>query len=139
MSNVISGQSTTTPVQKEAIKSTNGALHTATQGTGIHTAASVDVNLATSADVNAAVAGVAGLRLVGFAVSESAGTPAAANFVLVHGATAGGGTELVHVKLAANESKTGWFGPDGIACPNGISIDQVTGTSDIIIFYKVLI
>ena len=139
MSTVVTGQSTTSPVAKEAIKSTNGALHVAPQGTGIHVAASVDVNLAVAADVEPAVAAAAGLRLVGFAAVESAGVPAAADFVLVHGATVAGGTEVVHVKLVALESKTGWFGPDGIAVPNGISIDRVAGTSDIIIFYKTIV
>lgn len=113
-------------------KSTSGAAWI----TNNTPAASVQVNLAIVADVNAAVAAVAGLRLMGYAVRETAA--AVANVVIVHGATVGASTYLVPVKLAANESKVHNFGPDGLACPNGISIDWVAGTLDVIIYYKVL-
>lgn len=107
-------------------------------GTGIMVAASVDVNAAIAADVDAAVAAQAGLRLIGFATRESAATAAAATFIIVHGATAAG-TAVVPVELAANESAREWFGPDGIACPDGISIDWIAGTVDIHLFYKVVV
>ena len=107
-------------------------------GAGIHAAASADVNLAIVADVDAAIAAAIGLRLVGFAAKESAATAAAATFTIVHGATGAGGTALVPVELSANESTRDWFGPEGIAVPNGVSIDWVAGTVDIVLFYKVV-
>lgn len=109
-----------------------------TAGGGINAAASVDVNDAIIADVDAAVAAVAGLRLIGFACRESAATAAAATFRIVHGATAVAGTTLVPVELAANESTREWYGPDGIACAGGLSIDHIAGTVDVELFYKVL-
>lgn len=108
-------------------------------GTGINVAASVDVNTAIAADVDAAVAASPGLRLIGFACRESAATAAAATFIIVHGATAAGGSSVVPVELTANESTREWFGPEGIAVPNGISIDWIAGTADINLFYKVVV
>lgn len=102
-------------------------------------AASVDVNTAITADVDAAVAAAAGLRLVGFACRESAATPAVATFIIVHGATGAGGTVLVPVELSANESTRDWFGPEGIACASGLSIDWIAGTIDVELFYKVVV
>lgn len=130
------------------LKGTSGAAHVQLQastsniggitGTGIMAAASVDVNAAVAADVDAAVAAQAGLRLVGFAARESAGVAAVATFSIVHGATGAGGTSVVPVELKADESTRDWFGPEGIACPNGISIDHVAGTVDVNLFYKVV-
>lgn len=130
----------------DVLKSTSSALHTVLQtgtaniggitGTGIHVGASVDVNSNVGADVDAAVAAAAGLRLVGFACREMAGTAAVAAFIIVHGATGAGGTAVVPVELAANESRSEWFGPEGIACPNGISIDWLAGAVDVHLFYK---
>jgi hypothetical protein len=101
-------------------------------------ASSVDVNAAVGANVDAAVAATPGLRLMGYSAKESAGTPAAATFSIVHGATGAAGTSVVHQNFAASGSNSEWFGPDGIACPNGISIDWLTGAVDVNIFYKVV-
>ena len=96
--------------------------------------ASVDVNAALVADADAAVAASAGLRLVGFAARESAGTAAAATFFIVHGATGAGGTVVARVELLANESAREWWWP-GIDVASGISIDWVAGTVDVELFY----
>jgi hypothetical protein len=101
-------------------------------------AASVDVNAAVAADVEPAVAAAAGLRLVGWAARESDGTAAVATFRLMNGATVSGGTLLVPVELAANESEGAWYGPEGIDSANGISIDHIAGTVDIVIYHKTL-
>lgn len=101
--------------------------------------ASIDVNDAITADVDAAVAATPGLRLMGFASRESAATAAVATFRLVHGATVAGGTTLYPVELSAGESRGEWFGPDGIAVPNGVSIDWIAGTVDVVLFYKVVV
>ena len=115
---------------------TGGALHIHDKGTGAMAAASVDVNDGITADVDAAVAAATGLRLMGYACRESDGTPAVATFRIIHGATASGGTVVVPVELAANESKSQWFGPDGIDVASGISIDWIVGTVDVELFHK---
>lgn len=106
---------------------------------GASVAASVDVNDAIAADVDAAVAAAVGLRLMGFASRESAATAAVATYRLVHGATVAGGTTLYPVELSAGESRGEWFGPDGIAVPNGVSIDVIAGTVDVVLFYKAVV
>lgn len=98
--------------------------------------ASVDVNSGISADVEPAVAAQAGLTLCGYSCRESAGTPAVAAFNIVNGATVAGGTHAAVVELAANASETVWLG--GVDCSNGISIDIVSGTVDLLIYYKVV-
>lgn len=106
-------------------------------GTSLHKAASVDVNAAVGANVDAAVAAAEGLRLVGFSAKESAGTPAAATAVIVHGATGAGGTAVAYINLAASGSTTVSLG-DGVACDSGISIDWLTGQLDVCLHYKVV-
>lgn len=107
--------------------------------TEIYEAAKYDLNPAVTADVDGAVAGVTNrvLRLVGYSVRESAGSPAVATLRIVHGATVSGGDAVVLIELAANGSENQWFGESGIAMPNGISIDHITGTFDCTLFYKV--
>lgn len=135
----MSVQYDTTTLMPASQKNTSGAAHVLLDsGSGtVLVAASVDANAAVAADVDAAVAAATGLRLIGFASRESAATAAVASFVIVHGATAAGGTSVVPVELKADESTREWFGPDGIACPNGISIDWIAGTADINLFYKI--
>lgn len=94
----------------------------------------VDDNLNVGADVNAAVAADGSLRFIGFTCREMAGTPAAAAFKIVHSALGTGTIVLATVELNANESRSDWMYP-GIPCPNGISIDWISGAIDIHIFY----
>lgn len=117
---------------------TSGAAHVLEQSGSHNAAASVDVNTGISADVDAAVAAQAGLRLMGFAARESAAVAAVATIVIVHGATVAGGSSVVPIELAANASASAWFGPDGIDCASGLSIDVVAGTADVNLFYKVV-
>lgn len=93
----------------------------------------VDVNDGITADVDAAVAAAGGLRLVGFACRESAGSAAAATFRIVHGATGAAGTSVIPVELAANGSQLQWFWP-GIPMASGVSIDHIAGTVDVELF-----
>lgn len=97
-----------------------------------------DINAGISADVDAAVAAATGLKLVGFACRESAAGAAAATFVIAHGATGNGGDQVIPVELAANESKSGWYGDEGIPMANGISLNVLAGTVDVTLFYKTL-
>jgi hypothetical protein len=100
--------------------------------------ASVDVNEGISADVEPAVAATAGLRLVGWSMRESAGTAAVATFRIMHGADVSGGSGIVTVELAADGSAGDWYGPEGILCTNGITIDRIAGTADVYIYHKTL-
>lgn len=102
-------------------------------------AVTVDVNEGISADVEPAVSAVSGLRLIGWAMRESDGTPAVATIRLMNGATVSAGTGIITVELAANESKNAWYGPEGIDSENGITIDRIAGTVDVYIYHKTLV
>ncbi len=91
---------------------------------------------AVAADVLSAVPAHANLRLVGFSARESDGTAAVATFRIVNGATVSGPDVVLPVELAANKSTSDWFN-DGIECPGGITIDHITGTFDLILYYKI--
>lgn len=103
-------------------------------GLGIMVAATAVVSAAATTDADALVAAATGLRLIGFSIVETAG--AAATLKIIHGATGAGGTELVGVNLAASESTSDWFGPEGIAAASGLSIDRITGTTRVVLYYK---
>jgi len=107
-------------------------------GAGLFIPASVSVNAAVVANVDAAVAAQSGLRLMGYSSKESAGTPAAATFRIINGATGATNAPVVNVNHALSTSQTQWFGPDGISCPAGLSIDWLTGQVDVELFYKVV-
>lgn len=79
------------------------------------------------------VAAATGLRLIGFAARESAGTPAAATFILRHGA-ADSDPVLAPVELSADESTREWWWP-GLDATDGIFIEVVAGTIDITLFH----
>lgn len=105
---------------------------------GIKAAAIPAAAAALAADSDALVAAQSGLRLMGYAIRESAGTPAVAAVDIMHGATGAGGTLVVPIELAANASGAVWFGPDGISVEGGVSIRRVAGTVDIVVFTKVV-
>lgn len=90
-------------------------------------------HVAIIADQDLTLAAASNLRLLGFAANESAGTAAAATFRILHGSIASG-TLVAPVELAGNESKAFWFG-DGVVTPDGVSIDVVAGTVDVVLFY----
>lgn len=103
---------------------------------GLGQAVSYDVNAGIAADVEPAVVAATGLRLMGYAAREShATTPAAAAVNIVHGATVAGGDAIVPVELAADSSKSEWFGPQGIDVEDGISIEVVAGTVDVVLYF----
>lgn len=91
---------------------------------------------AITADQEATIAAVQGLKLMGFACRESAGTPAVATFRIMNGATVAAGSVLAPVELSANESRGDWYGPDGVDASNGLTIDVIAGTVDVTLFYK---
>lgn len=97
-------------------------------------AATITALTAVAADVALALAASANLRLLGYAVRESATVAAAASADIRHGGVAG---DLISpVSLAADGVKEQWYGGVGIACPDGVSIDVIAGTLDITLFYS---
>jgi hypothetical protein len=142
----------TTPLVGAALETFNGATWdrlrgdtangadvdvTRTSGTGIFAAANTYYNSAVSADVDAAVAAVAGLRLLGFSVRETAG--ATASLRIVNGATGAAAGKTQCINLAANESAGDWFGPQGIASPLGLSVDWISGAFEITLHHTTVV
>ena len=80
--------------------------------------------VATDADQQA-VAATPGLRLRYVTFEETAG--AVANIIVRHG-TLATDEALLHIRLAANESRSEWFPDGGIDCPDGVFLDRVSGT-----------
>lgn len=102
--------------------------------TAPRTGSSLTAVAATAADVQG-LAAAANLRLTGFSITEAAGVAAAAEVSLRHG-TAATDPEIIGVNLAADGSVRDFFGPDGIAVPNGVFVDMVAGTAKLTLFWK---
>ena len=79
------------------------------------------------------VAAASGLRLMGYSARESAGSAAAADFNLRHG-DGNGDPLLVVGELAANGSDVRWLGPQGLACPDGVWVERVSGSSEFVLY-----
>lgn len=105
---------------------------TSVDGTLVNQAASLTaVSAATSSSV--AVAGVAGLRLIGWTVRETAS--ATAEIALRAGSA---GAKIMDRNMLANQSFTDWLGDTGIGATAGIYVDRsVAGTSELEIYTKV--
>ena len=107
-------------------------------GLGIMTPALVELNATVGADVDAAVAADANLRLIGYSIAESAGTPAIASCAIVNGATGAAAGKVAYISLEAGCSQTVWMGPQGVTCPLGLSIDWIAGELDIVLYYTIV-
>lgn len=92
------------------------------------------LNAAVSADVDAAVAAATGLRLMGYTVRETAAAVASAK--IVNGATGAAAGKVAEIGLVASGGQAIWFGPLGIPCPLGISINRIAGTMGVVIYYR---
>ncbi len=90
--------------------------------------------VARTADIQVQAA-APGLRLMGYAVRESAGTPAVATAILRHG-TADTDPLIVPIELAANESDHEWMWP-GILVEDGIFLEVAGGEVDISVYHVV--
>lgn len=120
-----------TPVTSSSGSGNGGErLHVVDEGNG----ATPTASLAITEDKDAVVAAATGLRLVGLSWGEAAGSPGAAKVLIKHGATAAAGTLVVPIDMSSDESGIAWFGPRGIAVPNGVSIEFVSGTSDVVLY-----
>jgi hypothetical protein len=95
--------------------------------------ASIDARAGVAADVPLALPALAEIRLIGYMVEEAAAVAAAAEIRLRHGGVAG--DLLFPIILAADGVKTQWLGSNGVATPNGVSIDHVAGTVNVTLFY----
>ena len=102
------------------------------------TPALVELNATVGADVDAAVAADANLRLIGYSIAESAGTPAIASCAIVNGATGAAAGKVAYISLEAGCSQTVWMGPQGVTCPLGLSIDWIAGELDIVLYYTIV-
>jgi hypothetical protein len=116
------------------LDSTNDSILVA--GVGIYAANQQDVRLALAVNVDAAVAPTVGLRLMGINIQETLATTA--SFVIKRGATAAGGTALASFKFLSTGNYTVSFPAGGLKCDEGISIQRVGGTCDVILYYKVV-
>ncbi len=90
---------------------------------------------ATAAELG--VAATAGLRLMGYSIMESAGSPAAASVNLLHSAD-NTGAIVAPIKLAASGVQTVMFPEGGIAVANGIYINRLTGNTTVVLYTKVV-
>lgn len=77
------------------------------------------------------------MALYGIAITEAhATTPAAVTLNIMSGVVLTQSAVMIPVKLAASGSVVYWFSPTGIDARDGISIDMVTGTADVVIFTR---
>lgn len=82
---------------------------------------------------SAAVAAATGLRFTGFSCKEEASGPA--EFIIRHGDDAADPI-ITRVTLNSGESRSEGPSDSGIACPDGIFIDRVSGTTSVTIYHK---
>ena len=83
------------------------------------------------------IAAADNLRLVGYSITEDAGTPAAAELSLRHG-TLATDPEIFGITLTADQSVREGLWKDGIGVPNGVFIDRVSGTTKLTLFSKIV-
>ena len=110
-----------------------GHLRTIAQAAAVLRKAVSTVDCGTGTDDEVAVAATPGLRLMGFSSTEDAG---AAATLILH-AAGSAASPVFAWSLAASESRSEWFGPQGLSAPNGIFLERVTGTSRVTVHYLV--
>ena len=72
---------------------------------------------------------------MGFSIQETVGAVARVN--IRHG-TGDGDPLILPVRLSANEGSSDYFGPTGVLAPDGIRVQVVSGTVDVVIFHKIV-
>lgn len=73
--------------------------------------------------------------LMGFSVGENGGASGPYEAEIFDGTT-GSGTKIFHLEGTGDTTDWAWFGPEGIAAINGISLKVVSGTLDMTIFFR---
>jgi hypothetical protein len=86
-------------------------------------------------DVDLAVAADAGLVLMGYTIREAAGSPAIASVQIINGVD-GSGAVVAEIAVLASDSKHVWFGENGVACPLGITIERLAGSTAVTVFHR---
>lgn len=99
--------------------------------------ASVSYHPDLAVDVNLAVPASVSLVLFGLVARESALIPGTSVFNIIRGAI-GGGTVVVPGKVGIGEVRDSWYGPTGVGCADGISVDMVSGEVDLAIYYGIV-
>jgi hypothetical protein len=95
---------------------------------------------ATPTEVAADTADVQGLtalaqrRLMGFSLRDTAG--GVASVLLKHG-TGTGDPLIGAASVPANSAHQQWFGPNGIAVPDGVFVDRTAGTSHLVLYWLI--
>ena len=112
------------------------AVPTASRVTQVISTPASFISIISGAGDVAAQGAQPGLRLLGYCINESAGTPAAARVSILNGAAAGA-PEVSDERLAASGQVFRWFGDSGIACPDGIFVDRTAGNTKLTIYYRV--
>ena len=74
------------------------------------------------------------LRLIGYSVSESASSAAAAECILRHGTSVSDPQLVSPINCNANGFGMFWLGGNGINCPNGIFLDRVSGNTTLVVY-----
>lgn len=74
-------------------------------------------------------------RLYGWSIAENAGSPAVATVSIYRGAAATAANKIATIELAANGSDSEWFGPQGIYCRDGIFVEVVAGSVEVMVYY----
>lgn len=69
------------------------------------------------------------LRYYGYTAYNLSNSPA--SFVIRHGVVA-----LDTITLAAKESRNNWPEAGGQACPNGLSVDRVSGSAQVAVYFS---
>lgn len=83
----------------------------------------------------AAVVPTANLRLIAVSVIETAGSTAAVS--VQEGAGTDLTKEVLALSLSANEAKVLPFGEHGVPCPAGIWVNRLSGTTRVVVHYRV--
>lgn len=93
------------------------------------------VVLAAATTSLAAVAPTTNLRLIGFSLTETAASTAAVS--IQEGAGTDLTKEVAALSLASGQALTVWLGEHGIPCAGGIWINRTSGTTRVVIHYRV--
>jgi len=91
--------------------------------------------ISTGTGDEAGMAATQRLRLLGVFVRETAAAVATLN--IEHG-TANSSPIMVPFNLAASATSSHWFGFPGLPCPDGIWIERLTGTTQVVLITTVL-
>jgi len=95
------------------------------------------VTVASGTSSLAIVAPTVNLRLIGFSVAESAGSPAACSISLQESAATDLTKEMAAYSLPASGAATVMFGENGIPCPGGIWLNRIAGSCRVVVYYRI--